>query len=121
MCCYSICAFSIILGRSNLLLLALYAADMTEIKNMSITINDHVKEKGIKIPKFLLMSKPFDFGLDGFSDDSDFDVPVTKASATSTPKLEERRQLINEQDKAYELSLKADQLRNQTTPHKEGQ
>ena len=113
MCCYSICAFSIFLGSSNLMLLALYAADKTEIKNMNITINDHVKEKGIKIPKFLLLSKPFDFGLDGFSDDSDFEVSFTKAPATSTPKLEERRELINEQDKAYELSLKADQLKNQ--------
>ena len=78
---------------------------------MNITINDRVKEKGINIPKFLLMSKPIEFDLDGFSDDS-VPLPFKKAPATSTPKLEDRRELINEQDEAYGLSLKADQLKS---------
>ena len=127
----------IISGCANLMLFSLYAADQTKIENQDISIEEY-HEKDFGICKVLLMSKPFRFEFDDLSDDDDFQHDkLLHKNSISTPKLhedeklpiqdnlydsitedlgtneiEERRELIEQQNRAYEMSLEADKLKD---------
>ena len=101
-------------GLATLMLFSLYGGDKMEIVDLNEMLDNYISQKALKTVKFILMSKPMSIidytkAFDISDDDSDFEIPSLKAS---TPKeIIARRNLIADQDRAYEASLKADQIK----------
>ena len=75
-----------------------------------------MKRKAFKVAKFVLMTKPFSFADYKFDDSSSSDFEVDAQPKQSTPTnnkphakvMTDRELLIDEQNKAFEQSLKCD-------------
>ena len=129
------------------MLFSLHSPDQTKIEDKTVNVSEYFEQKGLTVYKLLLFSKPFKFSIDSLSSDDDFEdfqidfkerpeqidsnyieiensmfkpgeTTTSTSKVTSTPKVEDRLQVIKEQNEKFELSLRADKLKDQLKQNK---